>query len=180
MTVRRRTVRIRSNSFGRTERRPSRTIGAVTITLPSPPTAPVRPRLRPVHYEPGPGEAPARAAPPTPPRLERSASAPREFVDAHHAVARILRLALEVLDGRRSPAQLTPHFAPGPLRWWRAALGQRATREPIRPGRMRLCVPRQGVAEIAMTCRVDGTFRALAARFERTDGRWRCTAVRLL
>jgi hypothetical protein len=45
---------------------------------------------------------------------------------------------------------------------------------------MRLCMPRQGVAEIAMTCHVDGAFRALAARFERTDGRWRCTAVRLL
>jgi hypothetical protein len=45
---------------------------------------------------------------------------------------------------------------------------------------MRLCMPRPGVAEIAVTCRLDDTFRALAARFERTDGRWRCTAVRLL
>jgi hypothetical protein len=36
------------------------------------------------------------------------------------------------------------------------------------------------VAEAAVTCQVDGAYRALAARFEHTDGRWRCTAVRLL
>jgi hypothetical protein len=156
----------------------------VTITLPDPHTTPARPRLRPVRYEPGPGQAPARAAPPTPPTpppaQERPASTARELVDAHNAVTRILRLALEVLDGRRSPVQLEPHFAPRPLRYWRAAVGRRAVRAPARRGRMRLCMPRPGVAEIAVTCRLDGTFRALAARFERTDGRWRCTAVRLL
>lgn len=152
----------------------------MTITLPSPPAAPAPPRLRSVDYEPGPGQAPARAAPPEPSGRERPSGAAREFVDTHHAVTRILRLAVEVLDGRRSPAQLVPHFAPGPLRYWRARTGQRTSRVPVRRGRIRLCVPRPGVAEIAATCEVDGAFRALAARFERTDGRWRCTAVRLL
>jgi Family of unknown function (DUF6459) len=141
---------------------------------------PARPRLRPVHYEPGPGEAPVRAGPPEPALHERGSSAAREFVDAHHAVTRILRLALEVLDGRRSPLQLEAHFAAEPLRYWRATTGQRLTRTPVRRGRMRLCMPRSDVAEIAVPCEVDGSVRALAARFERTDGRWRCTAVRLL
>jgi hypothetical protein len=103
----------------------------------------------------------------------------REFVDAHHAAGRILRLALEVLDGRRPPAQLGTHFAAAPLRYWRAATGQRTARAPARCGRLRLCLPRPGVAEVAVTCLVDGRHRALAARFERHDGRWCCTAVRL-
>jgi hypothetical protein len=153
----------------------------VTITLPTPgpPPAPERPRLRPVRYEPLPGQAPARTAPAeaSPDRPPRAA---REFVEAHHAAARILRLALEVLDGRRSPLQLVPHFDPGALRYWRAAAGRRTARAPARHGRIRLCIPRSGVAEIAVTCRVDGAYRALAARFERTDDRWRCVAVRLL
>jgi uncharacterized protein DUF6459 len=152
----------------------------VTITLPGPPTAPARPRLRSVHYEPLPGQAPARAAPVEPSRPERPSSAAREFVDAHRAATRILRLALEVLDGKRPPLQLAPHFAARPLRYWRAAAGQRVARSPVRHGRIRLCMPRSGVAEVAVTCRVDSTYRALAARFEHADHRWRCTAVRLL
>jgi hypothetical protein len=100
-------------------------------------------------------------------------------VDAHHTIARILRLALEVLDGRRPVAQLATYFAAAPLRYWRASVGQRIARAPARCGRLRLCLPRSGVAEVAVTCQVDGRYRALAARFERADGRWRCTAVRL-
>ncbi|MHA6617308.1 Rv3235 family protein [Pseudonocardia sp. DLS-67] len=157
----------------------------MTITLP----APAQPRLRPVPYEPLPGQAPARAAPGEPPPErppgerplgERPPGGAREFFDAHRAATRILRLALEVLDGKRAPMQLTPHFAARPLRYWRAASGQRATRVPVRHGRIRLCIPRPGVAEVAVTCRVDGTYRALAARLERAGDRWRCTAVRLL
>lgn len=148
----------------------------MTTTLP----APAQPRLRPVPYEPLPGQAPARAAPVEPPVRERPAGTAREFFDAHRAATRILRLALEVLDGKRAPMQLAAHFAPRPLRYWRAASGQRATRVPVRHGRIRLCIPCPGVAEVAVTCRVDGTYRALAARLERADDRWRCTAVRLL
>jgi hypothetical protein len=154
----------------------------VTTTLPSPPAAvPTRPRLRRVSYEPEPGRAAAAPAPPPrPPGRALPASTAREFVDAHHAVTRILRLALEVLDGRRPAAQLAPHFAPEPLRYWRAAVGQRTGRTPARCGRPRLCLPRSGAAEVAATCQVDDRFRAIAARFERTDGgRWRCTALRL-
>jgi hypothetical protein len=151
----------------------------VTITLPGP-AAPAPPRLRPVLYEPLPGQGPARAAPAEPPRREPPATVPREIVEAHRAASHILRRALEVLDGRRPPAQLAPYFAPRPLRYWRAAAAQHAPRSRTRHGRLRICLPRTGVAEIATTCHVDGAIRALAARFEHTDGRWRCTVVRLI
>jgi hypothetical protein len=151
----------------------------VTTTLPAPTTR-TRPRLRPVRYEPLPGQAPARAAPATPPRPDRLTSGAREFVEAHRAATRILRLALEVFDGRRAAVQLAAHFTPRAMRYWRAATGQRTTRTRTRHGRIRLCLPRPGAAEVAATCQVDGAVRALAARFEREDGRWRCTAVRLI
>ncbi|HYH29540.1 MAG TPA: Rv3235 family protein [Pseudonocardia sp.] len=154
----------------------------MTVTLPAPPVAdaPSRPRLRRVAYEPGPDEGrPAPAPPPRPPERYRPGGAAREFVDAHRTITRILRLALEVLDGRRPVAQLTAHFADAPLRYWRAATGQRTVQAPARCGRLRLCLPRSGAAEVALTCLLDGRYRALAARFERDEGRWRCTAVRL-
>jgi hypothetical protein len=145
----------------------------------APTVGPARPRVRRVRYEPGPGDPPARAAPPAPPPDGAARAAAREFVEAHRVVTRILRLALEVLDGRRPPVQLAPHFAPGPLRYWRAATAQRTARAAARHGRLRLCLPRAGAAEVAVTCRIDGRVRALAARFERLDAAWCCTAVRL-
>jgi hypothetical protein len=152
----------------------------MTTTLVTIGSALERSRLRPVRYEPLAGQAPVRTAPAEVARPERPPSALREFVEAHRAATRILRLALEVLDGRRSPLQLAPHFTPAALRCWRATAGQRTARAPARHGRLRLCMPCSGVAETTVTCRVDGAYRALAARFEHADGRWRCTAVRLL
>jgi hypothetical protein len=45
---------------------------------------------------------------------------------------------------------------------------------------MRLCLPRSGVAEVAVTCELDGRVRALAARFEHRRAGWCCTVLRLL
>jgi hypothetical protein len=153
----------------------------MSITLPTrpDPTVPTRDRLRPVRYEPGPGASAPAPVPAEPPRHPPPRRAAREYVDAHHAATRILRLALEVLDGSRPPTQLRTHFAAAPLRYWRATTGQRTARTRARCGRLRLCLPCSGVAEVAVTCLVDGRHRALAARFERHDGRWCCTAVRL-
>jgi hypothetical protein len=86
---------------------------------------------------------------------------------------------MEVLDGRRPPAQLAVHVEPPVLRYWRAAAQQRLVRSPARFARIRLCLPRCGVAEVAVTCDIDGRARALAARFERDPRGWRCTALRL-
>ena len=153
----------------------------VTSTLPAPSViTATRPRLRRVCFEPGSGGS--RPAPaPTPRTVEPvdTGVADHERMDAHAAVARILRLALEVLDGRRPPTQLEAHFGRAALRYWRVKVEQRRPRSPARPGRIHLCLPAPGTAEAAAACLVDGRVRALAARFDRTGGRWLCTAVRL-
>jgi Family of unknown function (DUF6459) len=159
----------------------------VTSTLPAPPAiTATRPRLRRVCFEPGSGgsrpappQAPHPVEPVEPVEPVDTGVADRERMDAHAAVARILRLALEVLDGRRPPAQLEAHFGRAALRYWRVKVEQRRPRSPARLGRIHLCLPAPGTAEAAAACFVDGRVRALAARFDRTGGRWRCTAVRL-
>jgi hypothetical protein len=163
-----------------------------------PPPAP-GPHLWRVGYEP---EARTSSADPAPwragigsavDRQTRSRSAPprthtgpdahvethAERVEALRAAARLLRTALEVFDGRRPVAHIADQAAPAVLRYWRVAALRRHVRTPARFTRMRLCLPRTGIAEVAVTCDIDGRPRALAARFERTGGRWLCTAVRL-
>jgi hypothetical protein len=139
-----------------------------------PPFYPVSPDVEP---------APAAADLPVPGRRTGppiGEEAPRaEGIEARHAITRQLRTALEVFDGRRPPAHIADQVAPSVLRYWRAAAQQRHPRRPARFTRIRLCLPRSGVAEVAVTCDVDGRVRALAARFERIRGRWLCTALRL-
>jgi|GEM_PF-3196654 len=159
---------------------------ALTTTIPAPaPVAPPVARLRRMRYEPVPG---GRAGPP------RSRALPvppppvtdhRDRDAVHAALAGVVRLALEVFDGRRPAGHLTRHFHAAPLRYWSVATNQRRTqrraRTPARVHRIVLCLPGVDAAELAAVCAIDGRFRALAARFERRDpaGRWRCTAVRL-
>jgi hypothetical protein len=163
------------------------------------------PRLRLLRYEPDPD----RPIPPQP----AAAPARRPHVvpvdhtgaaDLRRHVERVLRLALEVLDGRRPLAQLTPHLTPSTVRYMRAALaGRPPLREPSRMTSLHLGRPRTGVAEVAVVYRRGRRARALAARFERarpgsaparvqrtTAGRtdafavdqpeWRCVTLRLL
>ncbi len=84
-----------------------------------------------------------------------------------------------MFDGRRPVTHIADHAAPAVLRYWQVASRQRRLRAPARFTRMRLCLPRSGVAEVAATCDIDGRARALAARFERAGGHWLWTAVRL-
>lgn len=165
-----------------------------TPTSPTPPTTPQvtappemarsGPRLRRMHYEPEPGgPEPGDAAglPPPPPRPVTHATARVDRDAVQTALAGVVRLAMEVLDGRRPPAQLTHHFDAPALRYLLAAARQRQVRAPARVKRMVLCLPRAGAAELAAVCDIDGRIRALAARFERADptAAWRCTALRL-
>ncbi len=99
--------------------------------------------------------------------------------DARAAVTRVLRLACEVLDGRRPPAHLAAHAEPVVLRYWRAAGGTRRPPTPTRTGRLHLQHPREGATELAAALELRGRPRALAARFDLVEGRWRWTAVRL-
>ncbi|OLT15742.1 hypothetical protein BJF78_15975 [Pseudonocardia sp. CNS-139] len=144
------------------------------------PPSTVRARVRRVRYEPEPG-APT-AGPPLPAGPMPPTAGPdgvHEFAEVYHDLARILRIALEVLDHRRPLLQLDGHFAAAPLRCWRVATMRRRPRTPAELRRMRMCIPRPGVAEVAVAADVDGRVRALAARFERAHTGWRCTDVRL-
>lgn len=153
-----------------------RTIAAVTSLRTAAPTT--RPRLRRVAYEPAPGEAPLRAAPAAPAR-----PGPAPVADppaAREPITRLLRLACEVLDGRRPATQLAAHADESVLRCWRLAAARRPVhRSPARFRRIRLCHPRPDAAEVAVAVELDGGVRALAARFDLRDGRWRWTAVRM-
>jgi hypothetical protein len=156
---------------------PSVTTLAMT---PTPTTAPA-PRLRRMRYEPEPGvdeePPPLRIVPlPAPP-----ATTSVDDDALRRSLGGIVRLALEVLDRRRPLAHIAAHFSESALRCWRVAAEQRRVRGPSRIGRLLVCVPRPGAAEVTAVCTIDGRVRALAARFDQAHAGapWRCTAVRL-
>lgn len=139
------------------------------------------PRLRLVRYEPEPGDDPPQ--PPSPRPVVPAAAIPAVGPDrvVRQVTAHVLRIALEVLDGRRPLAHLGRHLDAPALRYWRAAVGAGSAR-PVTPSQVRrilLCQPCVGVAEVSAVCRIHGRTRALAARFEAADGGWRCTVLRL-
>jgi hypothetical protein len=155
------------------------TLHLVTSTLPAPPV----PRLRAMRYEPEPDEPPVRVALPLPPVAAPPADLPGDDGVGHRA-QQVLRLALEVLGGRRPAAHLAGQLAPAALRYLRAAEARRPPGSA--PGRLtslRLCRPHPRAAEVAAVYRLDGRARALAARFERCGddpGDWRCVVLRLV
>ena len=137
------------------------------------------PRLCPLRYEPIPGvravvarrvvEAPEPFVPP-----------PLDALGVQRTVGTTLRLAVEVLDGRRPPEQLATRLDPGTLGQWRAARACRRTAAASRVLRLRLCLPHAEAAEVAAVCRIDGQVRAVAARFERHGPAWTCTLLELV
>jgi len=68
--------------------------------------------------------------------------------------------------------------APSVLRYVRAARG--ADRGALVLRSVRLCFPAEQVVEAAAVARAADRVRAVAARFEHTDDRWRCVAFRIL
>ena len=155
-----------------------------TLAAPSPPVEPAPAfTLRRARYEPEPGEVDSPPLPPMPPLPPVPEDVDPAVVAAtHRRLVPLLRLALEVLDGRRSPDHLEACASPSVRRYWRTAAGLRRVRTPARLQRLRVCLPADGVAEVAAVCRIDGRIVALAARFERQAGsplEWSWTAARL-
>ena len=105
---------------------------------------------------------------------------PMDTQGVRRSVGTTLRLAVEVLDGRRPPEQLATRLDPGTLGRWRAARACHRTSGVSRLLRLRLCLPHAEAAEVAAVCRVDGRVRALAARFERHGPAWTCTHLQLV
>ncbi len=152
-----------------------------TLVAPAPrPAALPAPRLRHLRYKPTP-TACGVPRPPEPSPAEPEAPRPADTDRVRRALTGTVRLALEVLDGRRPPAHLGHRFDDAALRYWRVAAHQRRVRAPARVVRMLVCLPRPGAAEVTAVCDIDGRVRALAVRFEQQGpaAAWRCTALRL-
>lgn len=126
------------------------------------------------------------------PREDRPASADADFgptwssrsdlPDPAAAGRRLLTLTLEAFIGRRPLAQLQPLTSAGVF----AALsgGRRPQwcaqgTAPLLVGRIHVCEPVDGVAEVSAVARRGGRAHAVAARLEGVDGRWRCTALQV-
>ena len=105
-----------------------------------------------------------------------------ELPDARDAGRRLITLTLEAMAGRRPLAQLQSMTSVGVF----AALsGGRRPRwctegtAPLIVGRVHVCEPVDGVAEVSAVARRGGRAHAVAARLEGIDGRWRCTALQI-
>ncbi|RZU32994.1 Rv3235 family protein [Blastococcus saxobsidens] len=94
----------------------------------------------------------------------------------------LLTTTLEALTGRRPLTQLRPFTTVGVY----AALtsGRRPGwctegKGPVVLGRVQVCEPVDGVAEVSAVAHRAGRAHAVAARLEGIDGRWRCTALQI-
>ena len=94
----------------------------------------------------------------------------------------LVTTALEALTGRRPLTQVRPLMSAGVY----AALASgrrpgwcREGSTPVIVGRVRVCEPVDGVAEISAVAHRAGRAHAVAARLEGIDGRWRCTALQI-
>ena len=162
----------------------------VVVRTPQPPLAkesPVRLVLpgvavpRPPH-RPGPRPRPPAPAPGHDRDFGPTWCTRADLPDAREAGRRLLTLAVETLAGRRPVSQLQPITSPGVFT--ALARGRRPRwcaegNAPLVVGRVRVCEPVDGVAEVSAVVRRAGRAHAVAARLEGIDGRWRCTALQI-
>lgn len=88
------------------------------------------------------------------------------------------RNVLEIYAGRRTPAQLTKAFH---HRIFTELLNKSGSENEVGHIRkLHIHEPLDGVCEALVTVRFGERLRALTFRFEGVDGRWLCTALRLL
>jgi hypothetical protein len=105
-----------------------------------------------------------------------------DLPDVRDAGRRLITLTLEAMAGRRPLTQLQPMTSVGVFT---ALSGGRRPRwcaegtAPLVIGRVHVCEPVDGVAEVSAVARRGGRAHAVAARLEGIDGRWRCTALQI-
>jgi hypothetical protein len=95
---------------------------------------------------------------------------------------RLLVAVLEAMAGRRAPHQLAPHLSQGVFGGLVADLerpGRRVWAQPAVLRSVRVCEPADGVAEVSAVVQTGARFRAIAARLEGLDGRWRCVRLQI-
>jgi hypothetical protein len=161
----------------------------VTVPTPQPPLHPGPVRLvlpgvvppRPPH-RPGPRPVSKRRTVAADADFGPRWTARAELPDPHDAGRRLVTTALEVLAGRRPLGQVGPLVAPGVFAALSSGRRPRWCTEgsaPIAVGRIHVCEPVDGVAEVSAVVHRAGRAHAVAARLEGIDGRWRCTAVQI-
>jgi hypothetical protein len=135
---------------------------------------------RPVHR---PGPRPRAALPVQPDDdFGPTWSSRSELPDPREAGRRLITVTLEAMTGRRPLLQVQPLTT---ARVFAALSAGRRPRwcadstSPLLVGRVHVCEPVDGVAEISTVARRDGRAHAVAARLEGIDGRWRCTALQI-
>ena len=177
-----------------------------TLTTPEPPLARRRLRLRPAPPVDPPYDdeladglwLPPVAAPQLPfEETETARNDPAERPDAPRpdlpcprlVAAGLVQALMEVLAGRRPVQQLLPVTTEGVYRQLECRLqalrALRHRRGPASAGAARVvsvhvAEPGHGVAEVTAVTRRGDRHRAVALRLEGADGRWHCTALRLL
>lgn len=107
----------------------------------------------------------------------------QDLPDAERFGRQLFTGLLEVLAGRRSAGQLAPLTSPGIYAGIvRDAMGNDrfgcAGRRPALHS-LRVSEPADGVAEISAVVRIGARCRAMAARLEGVDGRWRCVRLQI-
>jgi hypothetical protein len=175
-------------AVGATARRPLR---LVVVPTPQPPLVDERQPLRLVL----PGVTPPRPShrPGPRPRTSRTSGRPdddfgpswsvrAELPDAREAGRRLITCTLEALSGRRTLTQVQGMTS---LRVFTALTHGRRPRwcaegtGPLVVGRVHVCEPVDGIAEVSAVARRGGRAHAVAARLEGIDGRWQCTALQI-
>lgn len=107
----------------------------------------------------------------------------RDLPDPRPVARLLVQATFEALSGRRSVAQLQKWTSPSVYadlsRRIRARRRAGAGGTPAVVRSVHICEPADGVAEICAVVRDGARFRAVAARLEGIDGRWRCVQLQI-
>ena len=114
-------------------------------------------------------------------RFDRRPTPRAQLPDPRPWAGRLILAVLEALAGRRSVQQLMPWTDDAVYAQLSRTVRRRVSTEG--PGvlrSLRVTEPADGVAEVCAVIAGPARTRAVAARLEGADGRWRCTALHLL
>ncbi len=101
-----------------------------------------------------------------------------ELPGIHRWISTYIMSVVEVLTGRRQPAQLIERTHRVIYQQLLKNIGTFKSVAKIRT--LHLTEPLDGVCEATITIAVDGRVRAIAMRCEGVNGRWLCTALRVI
>jgi len=101
-----------------------------------------------------------------------------ELPEIHRWISTYIMSVVEVLTGRRQPAQLIERTHRVIYQQLLRNIGMLKSVAKIRT--LHLTEPLDGICEATITIAVDGRVRAIAMRCEGVNGRWLCTALRLI